>query len=144
MVALAKRLSGPLPRAILMAGSAMLFVGCTGARVGVELPSAMIYRDTTAPMTIDRDRRTGAPTEIPETLNVGRSQSYQLDFSVPGIDWTRGFSIGWGDMSLETALREGNLESVTYADGRQLQILRIFTKAQIIAYGPPEGSSSQQ
>lgn len=122
---------------LLVSIVAGLAAGCNGARVGVSLPPALVYRDVTAPMTIDRDRRTGAPTDIPGTLQVGKAQSYLLDLSIPGVEWTRGFSVGWGDMSLENALRDGDLAKVTFADGRELQVLRVFTKAQIIAYGPP-------
>jgi hypothetical protein len=122
--------------AALLCTAGLALAGCTNARVGVGTPEAAIYKNVTVPLNAGIDRRTGDPMVIPETLAVGTSSGYALDFSIPGLEFTRPISIGWGNMSLEKALANGNLERVSYADGQEITILRIFKKARIIAYGP--------
>lgn len=126
--------------AALVVGAAALLAGCTNARVGVGLPMAVIYKNTTAPLTADIDRRTGAPMVIPKEVRVGRASAYGLDFSIPGLEFTRPFSVGWGKMDLQKAMENGGLGKVSYGDGQEIQILKVFTKATIIVYGPPVGA----
>ncbi|MDX2177361.1 MAG: hypothetical protein SF028_12925 [Candidatus Sumerlaeia bacterium] len=123
----------------LALAAACLAAGCTSARVGVGTPMGIIYKDVVAPMSLERKRgpEAGQPVAIPPVLVDGVSTGYALDLSIPGLEFTRPFSIGWGDMSLERAMREGGLERVVYADGRETTILRIFQRARVVAYGPP-------
>ena len=123
--------------AAAIAATVALLAGCNSARVGVGLPVAMIYKNTTAPLTANIDRRTGDPMVIPKDVRMGKATAYALDFSIPGLEFTRALSVGWGDMSLERALKDGGLGEVSYGDGQEVQILRIFTRARVIVYGPP-------
>lgn len=119
---------------------AMLFLsGCTGARMGVGLPRALIYKNTYAPMSMKKvfDPRASG-VKIPEKLNRGTAAAYKIDLSIPGVSYTRGLSVGWGDASLQKAFENGNIKELIFADGHELQILSIFTKAEIIVYGEPD------
>lgn len=107
------------------------------------MPPALIYQNTTTPAALEppEDFRGGA-IPIPDNLAIGRSRSYMIALDVPFINPVSAptidpISVGWGDMSLEAALADGNLERVAYADGQEIEILGIFTKAVLIVYGPP-------
>lgn len=123
----------------LLAAVAGLITGCTNARVGVGVPEALLYQNTTVPLTANMDRRTGAPLDIPPDLVTGESTAYAIDLSIPMIEWTRPLSVGWGRMDLERALADGNIEQVTYADAQHITILRVFKKVRIIVHGPEAG-----
>lgn len=126
-----------------VAGVAVVGTACTDARVGVGLPRAVIYQNTTVPMKLERNREgPPGPIPIPPDLQVGTCTAYALDFSVPTLEFTRPLSVGWGDMSLEAALADGNLSHMVYADAQQLVILGIFKRARVIVHGPTAGSGA--
>ena len=120
---------------ILAAFGAM---GCTGARMGVGLPRAMIYKNVRKPFTMKRNRNPRAKgVAIPEKLNRGTASAYKLDLKIPTLEYTRPLSFGWGDVSLEKAFSNGSIKELVYADAREIEILGIFTKSEIIVYGVP-------
>ena len=144
MIAVRKVKINKIPKiAALILFPAMLFLcGCTGARMGVGLPRALIYKNTYAPMSIKKvfdPRATGV--KIPEKMNRGTATAYKIDLSLPGLWYTRPLSVGWGDASIQKAFENGNIKELIIADGHEVQILGIFTKAEIIVYGEPEDTT---
>lgn len=140
-----------------LAGAALIFSGCT--RWGIGKPPALVYQNTTTPMWLVRSpdgppQRVGAPpTEsldgaarpsfmdpltLPENAVVGRSRAFKLGAQIPGIPASsRILSVGWGNASLEKAIEDGELERLTFADAQEIEILGIFHKVVMHAYGPP-------
>lgn len=129
-------------RASAAIAAACVLAGCspTGSRAGVATPPALLYKNDTTPLTVIRGRADERPRPIliPPEARAGKSTSYSFALNIPGIPGGSALSIGWGDMSIEKAMENGGLKEVVYADAREMQILRIFTRTTIIAYGPAE------
>lgn len=76
---------------------------------------------------------------IPPGLKLVKVSTYSLSpLNIPGIPGGGLISFGWGDMSERRWLEEGGMERFVYADARDLEILRIFNKVTIYAWGVPE------
>lgn len=135
-------------RAVALIAVAAFLAGCspTNARVGVGLPPAILFRNVRGAMTANRDvvrQRGGIP--ILDAPKIGRARAYQIQLSPPtgtdflvdadGLQAARVASVGWGDMSLQKALKDGQIETFTHADYREISILGIFTQIDIYAYG---------
>lgn len=128
-----------------VAAASCLLTGCspTGSRAGVATPPAIFYKNDTTPLTVIRGRAGEAPRPIliPKDARSGKSTSYSFALNIPGIPGGSALSVGWGDMSMEKAMKNGGLREVVYADAREMQILRIFTRTTIIAYGPGDADN---
>lgn len=134
--------------ALVVAAGGLLLSGCspTGARVGVSQPPAFLLRSVEAPLTARR----GASILIPpaEELQVGistfRGVSIPLigliSVPTPGIN---PLSFGWGDGSMESAMADGGIKEVIYADYREFSVLNgLYTRISIVAYGDRRGESA--
>lgn len=127
---------------ILMATLAVILValatsGCspTSARAGVSLPSGMIYSNYVSPLSAGgRDR---SPVVIPPNMTVGKSSFTGVTLNIPMVPGSRALSVGWGDGSIERALRNGNLKRVIFADAKKVNILGILERVTIRCYGEP-------
>lgn len=109
--------------------------GCT--RMGVGTPRALLYSNTTTPMTLKGGfGRPSMGVKIPEDVRVGRATAYGVEPNVPGVPGGRALSVAWGDVSLEAAMADGGLGEVLYGDAHVITVLGIFTKATIEVYGP--------
>jgi len=140
-----------------LVGAALVLSGCT--RWGIGKPPALVYQNTTTPMWLVRSpdgppqRVGGAPTAnlesterpsfmdpltLPANAVVGRSRAFKIGAQIPGIPASsRILSVGWGNASLEKAIEDGGLERLTFADAQEIEILGIFHKVVMHAYGPP-------
>jgi len=124
------------PWANLVATFALLILatGCSplGSRAGVSIPG-YLFKNTITPLNVSRPPRDASGTIIPAGLVAAKVTTYQviMPFTYSIV------SIGWGDMSRRAALEEGRLEEVIYADAQTTQILGIFEKVTIQAYGKP-------
>lgn len=126
--------------------------GCS--RSGVGLPRAMIYENTTVPLTAKRPPRTdpsgGLP--MPDAFNTTTVDAGMVNlpsmFFAPFIDTPAGIGaltfgagyVGWGDIGTAKTLEQGAMEEVTFADLHVFSILRIYTRTRVIAHGPPLGT----
>ena len=90
----------------------------TGCYVApVMPPGGLIYSDIRSPIDIDAEQ-----TNI--TMNEGRSSSA----SVLGL-------VAWGDSSVTTAAREGNLRQVDHVDYEFKNIVGIYQQFTTVAQG---------
>ncbi len=122
-----------------LAFAPLLLGGCE--RTGIGLPMAMIYENTTTPFRV-RPRSQGPPKPliITDDLKETRVRSYRLAANIPGIPASsRILSVGWGNISGERAIREGEFRDVVYADAQTISVLGLYTKTVIKAYGLTEG-----
>ncbi|MEO8376541.1 MAG: hypothetical protein ABI579_02635 [Candidatus Sumerlaeota bacterium] len=129
-------------RLLLMAACVALplLVGCspTSARVGISPPPALLVKVYEAPMTVRRDRGANARSgiTIPPNLVEGNSKFFGLSLNVPGIPGAGAASVGWGDGSIDAALKNGNLKEIVYADYKEISFINgVFTYIKIKAYG---------
>ena len=124
----------------LIAGP-LLLAGCgpTSARVGISPPPALLVKVYEAPMTVRRARgENPQPLIIPPNLSEGNAHFYGCSLNIPGIPGGGAASVGWGDGSIEAALKDGNLKEVLYADYKEVSIINgVFTYIKIKAYGEP-------
>jgi hypothetical protein len=143
-------------RAIFLLLVVVGLVGCQGARVGVGMPRALLYQNTTVPFTVKRDRGPGPtqPLVIPPNVSKGESTFYGISINIPGltsaffipVPTLDPFSVGWGDGSLEKAMEQGDIGEVLYGDADHLVILNgLWTRVRVRVYGlktadmPPPG-----
>lgn len=138
---------GWLGVALTATAGGLLSSGCspTGARVGVSQPPAFLIRSVEAPLTARR----GAPILIPpaEDLQVGTSTFRGVSIPLIGLiavptPGVNPLSFGWGDGSMESAMADGDIKEVLYADYREFSILNgLYTRITIVAYGDRRGES---
>ncbi|HPK03591.1 MAG TPA: TRL domain-containing protein [Candidatus Sumerlaeota bacterium] len=92
--------------------------------VPVQPPPGFIYEQVSAPLSYNFAETPAQPGK------TGVSQANYL--CIPFIPY---LSFSWGDVSIENAAREGNLDEVAYADYEVMQVLGVFTQMKIIAHG---------
>jgi hypothetical protein len=117
---------------------AFAFSGCASIEllprsspdVPVVPPYGLIYTQFSAP--IDHDfSNNGAPTPTGDSLKRGTSGSnFVMIWPISSL-----ISVGVGDVSVEAAAEDGNISKVYYADYDHLNILMIFSRTKITAYG---------
>jgi len=133
----------PYAGAVLLLGALVAACSPVSMKAGVGLPPAMLYEDATVPLTVNVDKerpwRTNTDPSLPSSRVSTRQVQLNLPFIAPGPSDDL-VSVGWGSMSIDDILAQGDLERVTYADARKLTILGIYHQLTIIAYGPAKGS----
>jgi len=158
-----------LMAALLAATAGLLATGCspTGARAGVGLPPAFIYKNYKVPLTVARPEEGAGPSpraleaakamreagieppipkgiKFPEGMKMVKVRTYALSpLNIPGVPGGGLVSFGWGDMSERRWLEEGGMERFVYADAAELDILRIFNQVTIYAWGLPEDVAAE-
>lgn len=119
----------------LVAGSVALS-SCAGLRLGpmasvpktpLTPPHGYIFSKYKAPLDFEKSSK-GAGVPVNNTAS-GMSEAYYV--FIPFI----GISFGWGDASLDTAARDGNLQTVNYADYETMSVLWVFTNMKVHAHG---------
>ena len=112
---------------MLAATLALWMTGCgLGAmayRAPVEPPKGAIVTVYKAPLTID----------LKET-RVCRKMGYASSYYIRDIFIT-GLGFAWGEADLNAAAQQGNLKRVEYADYELVQVLSIFGKFTVVAWG---------
>lgn len=126
-----------LPSLILLCLAVPLLSSCffMDGRTGVGLAPAFVYKNVTTPMS-------AGPRGGPGLVINGPIKSYSVTAHRIGLDIPFVFppgvgdalSVGWGNMSLERALREGEIDSFLFADGNEMTILGLYTRNRIIVY----------
>lgn len=127
-------------RGVLVALVASLASGCspTSSRMGVAPPPGWLIHAYKAPMGARPGPRGVILRE--ENMKVGRASAANFVFPLSRAAAVLPYdgnsvSVGWGNVSLEKAMENGNLTSVAWSDYKELSILRIYTRVEIIAYG---------
>jgi hypothetical protein len=98
-------------------GLGVLSTGCTYYVAPVMPPPGWIYSDIKAP--IDTDAQTNA---------IGPRMGSASTTSILGL-------LSWGDASVATAVQDGNLSNVNHLDYEFLNILFVYQKFTVNAYG---------
>lgn len=98
------------------------FSGCVPMKLPVMPPQGGIYTHVKMPLSTDFHA-----TPVREREGEART----LFFREP----LYGTSYAWGDASIEEAAREGQLQTVSYADAEVLTVLGIFGRFKVRAYG---------
>jgi len=96
--------------------SAFLF-GCTNMSAPVMPPSGLIYQNISAPLDVDMEE-TKAPSKS------GRASSYS-------ILWL----FAWGDCSIATAAKDGDIKIIETADYEYTNFLGIYQSFTLVAHG---------
>jgi TRL-like protein family len=103
--------------------------GCLDARMGVSPPPGLLYAYYSAPLAIKaKDMKNMPPLE---SLKVGTASTNKVDARI-GYG---ALSLGWNDMDLTTAMENGGITKVYYADYEFLSVLGVYIDAQIRVYG---------
>ena len=105
--------------------AALLFAGCVSVKAPFSPPGGL-FTSVKAPLQV----------EFPEggvACAAASGSASSLYFHDPLIT---GASFAWDDCSMQAAAREGRLASVSYADYECCQVLGIFGKTTVTAYGP--------
>ena len=117
-----------MQRSIPLLACAAFCIAASGCAVGrqktpVMPPTGIIVTAYNAPLTVDFD-------EVPTRNRKGSVSSWYLrEPFLTNLDFA------FGDVSLDAAARNGKLSKVSYADYHTLQILGIFGRFTITAYG---------
>jgi hypothetical protein len=132
-----KLLTGSLARkATVLAAACVLgvgLVGCGGAGrvLGMEGLKAPVVPPPGGLVTMYK-----APLDFnfggPNGTNVQASRMGQSETSFIGLWFIR---IAWGDGSLDTASKQGGIQTLSYADYEYLNILGIYRNVKFNAYG---------
>jgi hypothetical protein len=98
--------------------------------VPVVPPYGLIYTQFSAPLEHEFANE-GAPTPTGEALKKGTSgTNFVMIWPISSL-----ISVGVGDISVEAAAEDGELSKIYYADYHHLNILMIFSRTKIVAYG---------
>jgi len=113
-----------------LAAVALLGSGCGafGPRAPLVPPPGIIFTQYSAPLDIDLGRE-GEPTPVSQ-LRSGESDTQHIFIPLIGF-----LTFTWGDMSIDEAARNGNLNEVHFADYDYMNILGIYQTVKINAYG---------
>ncbi|NLW50697.1 MAG: hypothetical protein GXY85_07600 [Candidatus Brocadiaceae bacterium] len=113
----------------LMAVLTAVTAGCRGAVTMSQMAcpvlpaSGLLFADMCGPLTVDYN---GTPVAA---RSGEASTLYVYDPVITGLD------IAWSDASIAAAAAQGRLSRVHYADYRLFQILGVFGRFTVIAYG---------
>jgi len=118
-----------------VAAAAVLVSACSSSSVGIGLPNAFIYRDTTTPLRWKAPNEPGPQARRAAEVRRAEVTAWYVEPNIPGVPGTQGGSVGWGNIGIERAMEKGEMDHILYADARTIQILRIVTRSTIIAYG---------
>jgi len=103
-----------------------LCAGCALSRTPVAPPAGAIFTHYKAPLTVDFDN-----TKV--CNKVGRASTFY--FRVPYVSSLVDLSFAWNRCDIEAAAREGGLRTVHYADYEVFQVLDVFGRFTVHAYG---------
>lgn len=113
--------------AILVLLSALLLVMGCGSTIAYlapfSPPQGMLFGQVKAPLTVDFD-------STPVATNYGEASTFYVrDPVFTGMDFA------WDECNIQTAMENGNLSTVEYADYETFQVLGIFGITKVRAYG---------
>ena len=110
---------------LLMALGLSLFLasGCITFKTPVAPPPGLLFTFYKAPLTTEYH-----PTPICDKRGEAST------FCVRDFVWT-GLTIAWDEADIDTAARNGGLQTVKYAEYEVLIVLGLFGKFKVIAYG---------
>ena len=103
--------------------SALAVTGCgpvMDARVGISTPPGLLYSNTISPAGMKRARGPGPPFLRNGDIRIGTATAHRISFEIPTITWTEPLSFGWGDMSTQKALENGNLQEMYWMDAQNI------------------------
>ncbi len=113
-------------RGMLLAVLAVWLTGCVAYRAPFMVPRGAIFSKTRAPLGLDFDH-------VPVAAASGSASLYYVD-----IPQGRGMAnIAWDESAIARAAAAGNLRTVAYADYEYLQVLGVFCRMTVTAYGEP-------
>jgi hypothetical protein len=129
-------------RVVLLLVSAVvaLSVGCAGAggsgallvgrsRVGVIPPQGILFSSLHAPIS-------AAVSGKPFGTRRGRATARSIGLPPnPLTGWQGVTFFTWGDMSEQAALRDGGISHPTHVDYESVQVLMIYHRLTLVAYG---------
>jgi len=104
---------GLLTSVLVVAGT-----GCVSYRTPVMPPTGALYSEISAPLS----------TEFNPTTAVAPRQGTARACSVLGL-------IAWGDAGIQTAAKNGGLNSIWYADYHLFNVLGVYAEFTIVAHG---------
>lgn len=112
-------------KTVLPVLAAGLFSGCAAGRYTSDFapPGGLLITDTKIPLTT-RFNNTPVKTEVGKASTL-----YLHDCLLTGLDFA------WDDCSIDRAAKNGGLETVEYADVEVFNVLGIFGKMTVTAYG---------
>jgi hypothetical protein len=95
----------------------LLLAGCAGYCTPVIPPFGLIYSDYKAPMSHEvNGAKVGSKTGIAESK------------SILGL-------IAWGDCSINTAAKNGNIQTINHADYAYMNVLCVYQSFKTTVYG---------
>ncbi len=122
---------------LLALGTAGSFLGgCAGTEhVGVTPAKGFIFTHYRAPMNCRLEEAPGGPGGVPCGPDLKHGQTTAHAIILPILDTFHILSIGWGDAELDSAAREGGIQTIFYSDYELLEILGIYKSVTIHIYG---------
>lgn len=97
--------------------SSLFFVSCSFWNAPVVPPQGMIYSNTSAPISTNFD-----------SADLGSKKGEAYAEGVLGL-------VAWGDASVHTAAKDGDLQVIEHVDYEMLNVLGIYTKFTTKVYG---------
>ena len=124
---------------VSMLRRSMTFIACTLAVAGltgcgamlrapIVPPPGFIYSNIKAPLDYDPNG-SGTRVSLGEA-RVGTAESQYVWVPLNGA-----LSFAWGDVSYKQAAQNGNLSNVAFADYEYFNVLGIYAKTTVHAYG---------
>ena len=101
-----------------LAALALASTGCFYYQAPVMPPPGLMFSSTAAPLDIDADK-------TPVCSKMGESRSSAFLFNM----------FAFGDCSIDTAARNGNLQVIEHADYHHLNIMFMYQRFTVRAYG---------
>lgn len=97
--------------------------GCTAIDAPFKPSTGIIFTSYKAPLTTNFEN-------TKYLKNSGRASNTFIGYSI--------FTISFGDSGLKKVMNDGYLDSVEYADYEFTQVLGIFSRTTVTAYGKEE------
>ena len=129
------------PKAAIRAAVLGMMMGCvalatTGCWINqrslgktpLRPPYGLIYTDFKAPLDFEGLSKNGGTPN--EGLKVGNSEVMYI-----GLPYYDVISASWGDASIETSQKAGNIEKLEFADYEYFTVLGVYSKFTVHAYG---------
>lgn len=103
--------------------------GCVTHQAPVVPPVGWLFTQYSAPMDIDYGRAEQVTTPVTQ-LRSGRSETQYVLIPIGGP-----LSFGWGDASVDSAVRNGGFNRLHHADYEYMSILGLYQTFTTVAYG---------
>lgn len=115
---------------IILAGT-ILLNGCLSARVGPGLQRGLIFSYYKGPAFVNTRNSDGVPIYDDAKKQAGTTRKVRIP-----APYTFGtLSFGWGDMSLNSMMKEGKMKEIDYVDYEYMNILNLYFSSSLVIYG---------